>query len=283
MKKILLLAVVAQMLTACWGNKAKEEAMQKERDSLQQIINARDLELDDIMGTVNVVQEGINRINEAEGRVTIADGSLESANSKEIIRENMAYIQETLQKNREMIAQLNEKLKNSNNLTDKLKKTISNLQIQVESQQARIKELETELAEKNILIQEQGKQIADLHRSATELAQENKEQARTVALQDKELHAGWFVFGTKKELKEQNIIQDGDVLPNSDFNKDYFTKIDIRYTRNIRLYSKSAKVLTNQPTDTYQLEKNDEGLYELYVKDPEKFWAGGKYLVIQVK
>ena len=103
-----------------------------------------------------------------------------------------------------------------------------------------------------------------------------------MAAQEKELNAGWFVFGTKSELKEQKIIEDGEVL-RGDFNKGYFTKIDIRYDRTIRLYSKSAKVLTNHPDGSYSLEKNDEGLYELYVKDIEKFWGGSRYLVVQVK
>ncbi|MBR4405016.1 MAG: hypothetical protein IKT30_01415 [Bacteroidaceae bacterium] len=283
MKKFLIFAVAVQMLSACFmGNEAKEEAMQKERDSLQRIINEKDLELNDIMGTINVVQEGISRINEAEGRVTVADGSRESASSKEVIRENMAFIQEVMQQNRDMIAQLKDKLKKSGIQAEKLNKTIENLQAQVESQHARIQELEAELAEKDILITEQGKQIADLHRSASELAKENKDKARTMAAQEKELNAGWFVFGTKNELKEQKIIEDGEVL-RGDFNKGYFTKIDIRYDRTIRLYSKNAKVLTNHPADSYSLEKNDEGLYELYVKDIEKFWGASKYLVIQVK
>ena len=40
MKKFLIFAVAVQMLSACFmGNEAKEEAMQKERDSLQRIIN----------------------------------------------------------------------------------------------------------------------------------------------------------------------------------------------------------------------------------------------------
>lgn len=284
MKKLFVWAVATQLLTACFsGNGAKTEALQKEKDSLQRIINEKDLELNDIMGTINVVQEGISRINEAEGRVTVADGSLESASSKEVIRENMAFIQEVMQQNREMIAQLKDKFQTSSIHADKLQKTIANLQAQVESQQARIQELEAELAEKDILISEQGKQIEELYRSTSELEQENKEKARAMAEQEKELNSGWFVFGTKSELKEQKIIQDGDVLRGSDFNKDYFTKIDIRYNRNIRLYSKSAKILTNHPEGTYSLEKNDEGLYELFIKDPEKFWQGSRYLVIQVR
>ena len=284
MKKIFMWAIAVQMLSACFmGNEARNEAFQKEKDSLQRIINEKDLELNDIMGTINIVQEGISRINEAEGRVTVADGSRESASSKEVIRENMAFIQEVMQQNRDMIAQLKDKLNKSSIQAEKLNKTIENLQAQVETQQARIQELEAELAERDIIIIEQGKQIADLHRSASELSQDNKDKARTMAAQEKELNAGWFVFGTKSELKDQKIIQNGEVLRSGDFNKDYFTQIDIRYDRTIRLYSKSAEVLTNHPSDTYSLEKNNEGLYELYIKNPEKYWGASKYLVVQVK
>jgi hypothetical protein len=53
---------------------------------------------------------------------------------------------------------------------------------------------------------------------------------------------GVYVFGTKKELKEQRIMVDGKVLQSS-FNKSYFTKIDIRVDKEIKLYSKSAKLL----------------------------------------
>ena len=42
-------------------------------------------------------------------------------------------------------------------------------------------------------------------------------------------------------------------------------------------------MVTNHPDGSYSLEKNDEGLYELYVKDIEKFWGGSRYLVVQVK
>ena len=33
-------------------------------------------------------------------------------------------------------------------------------------------------------------------------------------------------LGTKSELKDQKILEKGDVLKSADFNKDYFTQID---------------------------------------------------------
>ena len=65
--------------------------------------------------------------------------------------------------------------------------------------------------------------------------------------------------------------------------KDYFTQIDLRVTKVIRLYSKSAKLLTNHPAGSYSLDKDAQGQYTLRVLDPQKFWSVSKYLVIVVK
>lgn len=277
-KNILFVALLALTLCGCdqFGNKKADESAQLMLDSLQRIIDEKDVELDDIMGTINEVQEGIRRINEAQGRVTIADGNRESASSKEVIRENMEFIQEAMQQNRDMIAQLKEKLRTSTFNADKLTKTIENLQRQVEDQAARIQELEAAIADRDTLLAVQGEQISSL-------TAENASKAATVAEQDKELNTAWFVFGTTKELKEQKILTKGDVLKSGDFNKDYFTRIDIRYDKEIKLYSKSAKLLTSHPAGSYNLLKDREGQYELHITDPTRFWSVSKYLVVQVK
>ena len=257
--------------------------MQQERDSLQRIINEKDMELDDILGTFNEVQEGIRKINEAEGRVTIAEGSPESASTKEIIRENLEFIQNAMQQNREMIAQLQEKLKNSSIRGTKMQKTIESLQAQIEAQAARIQELEASLAEKDALIEVQGNAIAGLSNDVASLTEENRSKTEKVQQQDKELNTAWFVFGTKDELNEQKILTKGDVFKSGDFNKDYFTKIDIRYDKDLKFYSKSAQLLSTHPAGTYKLEKDKQGQYELHITDPQKFWSVSKYLVVQVK
>ena len=275
--------VTAAFISCMDGGAAKDSEVQRERDSLQRIIDQKDNELNDIMGAVNEVQEGIRRINEAEGRVTIADGSPEGASTREVIRENMEFISTAMEQNRELINQLKEKLRTSTFNSDKLQKTIQNLQAQVEGQYQRIQELEASLAEKDAQLAAQGEQITSLNEDVTNLTAENKAKAETVATQDKELNTAWFVFGTKNELKEQKILDKGDVLKSGDFNKDYFTQIDIRYDKEIKLYSKNAKVLTTHPAGSYALEKDSNGQYEIHITNPTKFWSVSKYLVVQVK
>ena len=235
------------------------------------------------MGTVNEIQEGFRRINEAEGRITVNDGNMESETSKQAIRENMQYIQDAMAQNRDKISQLKEKLRTSSIGGDKLKKMVDDLSAQLEAQKQRVQELEAQLAEKDIVIAQQGEAITNLNENVNTLTEENKAKSQTVADQDKQIHTAWYVFGTKSELKEQKILQKGDVLKGDDFNKDYFTKVDIRYDKEIKLYSKSAKLLTNHPAGSYKLEKDNKGQYVLHITAPETFWSVSKYLVIQVK
>ena len=284
MKKIGFISVVILLLASCGqGKQISESDIEQERDSLLRIINEKDIELNDIMSTFDEVQEGIRRINEAEGRVTVADASPESASNNEVIRENMQFIREAMQQNRDMIAQLKEKLRKSTFNAEKLKKTVENLQAQIDAQNTRIQELEASLAEKDAQLAAQDEKINTLNENVNTLTEENKQKTATVATQEKQLNAAWFVFGTKAELKEQKILQSGDVLRDGNFNKDYFTQIDIRFDKVIKFYSKSATILSNHPSGSYQMVKDSKGLYELHISDPTKFWSTGRYLVVQVK
>lgn len=67
--------------------------------------------------------------------------------------------------------------------------------------------------------------MAGLSQNVSELTAENEAKAATVASQDKALNAAWFVFGTKSELKDQKILEKGDVLKSADFNKDYLLRL----------------------------------------------------------
>ncbi len=281
MKKIILMAACVIAFAACDNGATKRAA--QERDSLMQVIDAKDSELNEIMGTLNEIQDGFKRINEAEGRITVADGDLESATSKEVIRENMQFIQDALAQNKEMIAKLKDKLRTSSINSDKLKQTVNKLSKELEEQTIKIKDLEKQLAEKDILIAQQGAAIDSLNTNVEQLTAENANKSQTVAEQDKMLNTAWYVFGTKAELKEQKILKNGDVLQSGDFNKDYFTKIDIRYDKVLNLYSKSAKLLTNHPEGSYAIKKDKNNQCYLQITNPAEFWSVSKYLVVQVK
>ena len=283
MKKIVIIVAGIIMMTACQNQNESTTSLQQQIDSLQTIVDDKDAELNDIIETMTEVQAGIRRIAEAEGRVTVADGSQESASSRAIIRDNMDYICEAMQQNRDLVAQLREKLNASRFKADKLKNLVDGLQTQVETQNQRIQELQASLVEKDSTILSQVSRIDSLSQSISNLTELAEEQAGTMARQEKEINSAWFVYGTKAELKEQGILRDGEVLKDNDFNKDYFTEIDLRHVKDIKTYSKSARLLTTHPDGSYMLTKDGNGYYELHISNPSRFWSVSKYLVMQVK
>ena len=273
MKKIVLVALGLLALTACKqkSENAQDLALIQQRDSLNRIIAQKDGEINDMMSTMNDVVDGFRAINEAEERVTLARME-EGSSSSERIRENMRFIQQTMQQNRELI----------NKLRNQLRRTIENLTRQMEEKDAQVKELQAELQAKDIQINELHEEVTTLNNNVTALKEESTQKTQTITSQDKQLNTAWFVFGTKKELREQHIYDDGKVLQ-ANFNREYFTKIDIRVDKEIRLYSRSAKLLTSHPASAYTLTQDANKQYILRITNPQLFWSASKYLVVLVK
>ena len=283
MKKLVFFATCAMAVASCNQDalkKAEQDAIQQ-RDSLEQIIAQKDNEINDMMTTLSDIEEGFREITEAQNRVTLAKSG-EGTNTKARIKENLQFIQSAMQQNKELINKLKQQVRESTVKGSQLKKIIDNLTQQMETKDKQLQALREELDKKDIHIAELDEIVSDLNTNVSSLKEENTQKAETISTQDKALHTAWFVFGTKKELKEQKILDSGEVL-RSNFNKEYFTKIDIRIDKEIKLYSKSAEILTSHPAGSYTLQRDANKQYVLRITNPDSFWSTSKYLVIQVK
>lgn len=282
MKKLLFIGLCLMAVVSCKQEapKVDTEAL-RQRDSLNQVITQRDNEINDMLATFNEIEEGFREINEAQNRVSVAKQG-EGATRTQRIRENIQFIQSTMRQNRDLINKLQQQLRESTVKGEQFKRTIENLTLQLVEKEAELQKLRAELDAKDIHITELDEQIAGLNTNVSELKEESSQKTTTINAQDKQLNTAWFVFGTKDELKEQKILVDGKVLQ-SNFNRDYFTKIDIRIDKEIKLYSRSAKMLTSHPAGSYTLERNANKQYVLRITNPQQFWSTSKYLVVLVK
>ena len=283
MKRILIIAIAALALTGCQEKKNAAAVSQTDVriDSLQRIIDQKDNELNDVISTVNEIQEGFRLIELAEKNVSIIkDG--EATNKPEQIRESIRSIQQRMQHNRELIARLQQQVREGSSRSEELRRTINNFVKELEAKNNELQQLRTELQEKDIRIAELDNTVSTLNSDVTQLREETAKKTETINNQDVQLNSAWYVFGTKKELQEQNIYQKGKVLQ-SNFNKNYFTKIDIRVDKEIKLYSKSARMLTSHPAGSYTLQPDAQQQYVLRITNPQQFWSTSKYLVVLVK
>lgn len=286
MKKLLFAALLAAVTCGCSDKKggSRSSADDEDNDSIQILLEENEQlrnEQDELLSTLNEIQEGFLEINEAQGRLSV-DRRSEGDNARRRIREDIKYIQETLAQNAELIEKLRNQLRESGRASEQLQRTIENLTAQMNEKNAEIDQLRSELQAKNIRIDELDAQVADLSEDLTNMQQQNENQGQTISQQDRQLNSAWYCVGTKRALKDHNILKSGRVLQ-GDFDASYFTAVDIRQVSKINLNSKSADILTSHPAGSYQLLKDDAGFYTLQITDYQQFWSTSKYLVVQVK
>ena len=197
MKKLLFVVICAAGMIACTNEKpAPVMPDGGQNDSLQKIIEQKDNEINDIMGTLNEIQEGFREISEAEGRVSVAKGG-ERADKAQQIRENIQFISQRMAQNRELIKKLQQQMRESTVKGEEFQKTIESMLAQLDAKDKELQQLRADLDAKDIHISELDETIANLNTDVKSLQNEGEQKTQTINTQDKQLNTAWFVFGTK--------------------------------------------------------------------------------------
>jgi chromosome segregation ATPase len=262
------------------------ESLQAERDSLARAQQAMQEEMDTYFSTINMIEQNIEKIKNAEKLITLNPDEEFNVDTRNKINDDLAYINEMLKANREETNRLKEKLRRSSFKSAELERTITRLIKALDDETMKVNSLNAELAAKDSLIIQLNLNLENITGEMDNLQEKNTQHVSTIKEQDETIHTAWYVFGTRKELKEQKIISsDGWFRPSrvleSDFNKSYFVRIDARKTKSIPLYSSRARILSTHPKSSYTLEKENDS-FTLLIIDTKEFWSVSKYLVIEV-
>jgi len=285
---IFLFAISLVLFTSCGKQSSEYKALKAENDSLMNAKLELQDEVDGYFSAMNQIEQNIEKIKTTQNTITIQpDGVEMNDDQRTKINEDMVYLSEMLQTNKDELARLKAKLKKSGFKSTELENTITRLSKSLEEESTKVEALQIQLAEKDSLIAELGTTVNDLGKNIENLSTDVKTKESKIKEQDETIHTAWYVFGTKKELKEQKIVtSDGMFSPQrvlqSDFNKNYFVRIDARNIKSIPLYSSRAKILTNHPKSSYTLEKENDN-FILLIVDPAQFWSISKYLVVEVE
>jgi hypothetical protein len=269
-------------------NSAEYKKLKSENEMLKAEKAQSTTELNEMLSTLNDIQTDIQAIRDAENYLAIeqSDGEM-NPNKKEQIKQNMRLIAETLKNNKTQLSELQEKLKKSNIQSSALQKTIDRLSSELNQKATMIAALQEDLAKKDIRIQELDELVTSLNENVENLSVTTAAQSQKITEQDQQLHRAYYCFGTKKELKEQQILTGGGLFSKSkalqgNFNEDYFIPIDTREVTSIQLYARKATVRSNHPDRSYKLEKDGDGNLVLNILDPQVFWSLSKHLVVEV-
>jgi hypothetical protein len=174
---------------------------------------------------------------------------------------------------------------------DHLSKDLKSSVLKIANLEKLIARMTKSLEEKDVEIGELKDKLVNLNISLDSLSIAYDIQEIEMEGQVASLNTAYYCYGTFKELKEKGVItKEGGFIGigrteklTEDFNKSYFTKIDITETTSIDLYSDKAKLVTNHPSGSYALEGQEEDKVDkLVITEPGEFWGASKYLVIVV-
>lgn len=288
MKKNIIIAFMAAAvagLSSCGNSKLTEEEARNHRldDSLRvALANA-----DSLFSLLYDVTTGMDQITKLENLMN-TQLNTESASARENIARQMEAIQKGLIERRKRIAELEDQLAKHGGENGKLRKQIDMLNSQIDAQAASVLNLRTQLETANIRIAELDSTVVRLNSTVDTIQAARADTERQLAQAVDDLNSVYYVIGTSEQLKEHNIIEGGGflrktkVLP-SDFDQSYMTRADRRSLTVIPLDAKKAKVMTNQPKESYRIDKADNEMLSLVILDPAKFWAVSNILVVEVK
>lgn len=282
MKKWLVCVLLPVLAVSCQYKSDAYKALEQEKDSLLLEEQKKSAQLNQVVAVMNTVEENFDELLKAENYVTFQTTNQEgiAEDSMQQLVDKLDVIKSGLLDNRKQIESLRRQLKQSKSVTRDLNKLIDRLTKKLEEHTQTITKLQSDLALKDIRIAELDELVTELNNEILDIQEDVVQKERTIKSQDAQLYKVWYVFGTRKELKAQDIYTRNGLLEEG-FNKGYFLEADSRKLTEIPLYSKKAKLLTNHPASSYVLEKvNDYQV--LKILDQVRFWEISKYLVLEV-
>lgn len=287
MKRTLFLAFISILFIGCQeegttgsdsssGESEELARLKSENRELQDQLVAKDSALNETIMLFNEIEQNLAMINikEDEIRFRSNDVELEEDGKQWILQEiqNINYLREA---NAKKVGELNAALENKNLQITELENMIRKLMDKIQVQEEEIEMLRVELS--------------DLDREYVELLEAYQEQTEITAETLMKLNEAYYAYGTYEELEQNGVVvKEGGFIGmgkktelKSDFNDDYFTKIDITKTDMIVVTGKKVKFITDHPSSSYDLVSNGNK-HTIKIIDNKSFWKVSKYLVVVV-
>ena len=255
---------------------------QNARASLQQDISDRDAYFEEVMKSVNDVYASLEKARIKEGQLqknnAVPEGPPQytNAQSRDRLIQNINEIGTSLQDNRKKILALESRMKQFkgqiaglNTMVENLKSSLAEREQSIAQLQAKVEGLQATMAEKTKQIEEKDAVIAD--------------HVRTI-------NTGYYVVGTKEELRKKGIITDeggflwgllgSTTVMSPDVDPSSFTPIDKSKDNTISVNGHIEEILPRRNADLFaENQKEEEKTSELTITSPGRFWQQN-YLVI---
>ena len=259
--------------------------METQKTSLSETITARDSVINEWISAFDEIEKNLATIKEKEKIISINSTNVEFSKArKEMIIEDIKYINTLLEQNKKKIASLNAQLKKSGG-------TITALQNKIAELETSMKQSETEIADLKIILTQKDFEIEQLNTEMSDLQIALVQKEEKISDQTNELNKAYIASGTFKELKEKGLVtKEGGFIGLGrkkslieNFPDSVFTQVNITELSLIPVNSKDARFITEHPAGSFELIRGSNNQVEsIEIKDPILFWKISKYAVVEL-
>ncbi len=286
---VLVLIIGTVVVSKNNKNRAYDAALlQNQKLEMTNQLSQRDSIINGWVTAFNEIESDIQKITQREQVLTMQSNDPEISKDKkaEILKE-LTYIKGMIDSNKKKLSALNAQLRSSG-----IK--IAGLQNQVDTLNASIARRDNEMAALRTDLENRDMQIGQLNEKVGTMKTAIMNDSTKISQQTAEMNKAYVVSGTYKDLKEKGVlVKEGGVLGlgkkeslQENFQDDnLFTQVDITTTKTIPVNSKSAKLVTEHPANSYKMVKDESNKTIAYIEieDPATFWKLSKYAVVEVK
>ncbi|WP_421763233.1 hypothetical protein [Ekhidna sp.] len=259
---------------------------------LEEELQERDSAYNEIIDIMYTVESRIEKIKQRENLLTDVSGSNDftPADKKQMVKD-MTMIDSLIVETNETVSRLVAKLDNANINLNSFKNRVNQLARELDDRKKSIALLREELQEKEVEIAELSTDIKSLEYQVDIQEETIDTQMTKITMQQDQMSKAFFAIGTEKSLLEDGLVnKEGGFLwfgktneLDPDAAREKFSEIDIRTTNRLIVDAEKVDLITEHPSDSYEIVKDGEVIKYIDIKNPEKFWEISRYLVVAVK
>jgi len=296
MKRIFVIAIAISLGISC-NEKSKEKIgdLENQLSETVNILEERDSAMNEYLGFITEIEKNLNEIRERESLISLESEELQGGNieQRDQLIKDLQTINTLMLENKDRITALSSNLKASKFQVTQLKDLVAQLQKNMDMKDAEVQKLNQQMAfllEENEILKVQVDSLFAENESRDQTIQEQQEKIESL---DNKINTAYYASGSMEDLQEKSIIEKqggflgiGSVKQlNEDMDLSAFDSIDIRKTYSIPVHSKKVELVTEHPSDSYEMiiDEENKQVDKIVILDPDKFWASTKCLVMITK
>ena len=286
MRALLVCGMAAALFAACdRGPTPAELAAKAENARLLSDLQGRDSLISDMTRSFDEIESNIQLMDEREQilATNTAEQALGAKKKDKIVRD-LQLMNGLMKESRDRIKELTARLDKSKVDAKGLRAKLKELDLQLAQRDSMITNMKDGLLARDFRIEQINSNLDSI-----ELVVAKREAV--IDQQTTELNKAYYVMGTEEELEAKGVLtQEGGFVGigkhpelSSEALPAKFTLTDVRELHRIPVQSKKAVLVTEHPSSSYEMVKENDMIAYLEIKDPEAFWKLSKYAVVEVK